>query len=278
MPKNTQRSDLAAEARRHDPDRWLCTLFVAEPGRDAAMALLLLNHELARIPDLVSQPLTGMIRYQWWRDALEEAAAGRPRAHPVIEALAKPIARARLDLGELLAMIDAREHDLDHVAPEDMTVLEGYLEATAGAVQVSTARLLDADPAEITAARAVGTAFGLIGIVRAAALMARQDRAMLPRSLVEAAGVEPDRAWPERSREALRPAIRSICERAMAILDESRRAPWRRGRAAALPGVLARDYALRIARADFDPQVAAGLRRAPTMPIRLWWAFQFGAI
>lgn len=274
MPENAPLSDLSAQARRHDPDRWLCGLFVAAPQREAATALLVLNQELARIPDLVTQPLIGMMRYQWWRDALEEAAAGRPRAHPVVQALAGPIGQGRLDPAELAAMIDARAHDIDHMAPEDLTALEGYLEATAGAVQASIARLLDATPVEIAAARSVGTAFGLVGIARATAVMASRSRSMLPSQLTEAAGVPANELWSESVRDALRPVIRAICERATTILSGSQHVRWRRGTAAALPGVLAGDYAHRIARAGFDPVVAGELGRPASMPLRLWWAFR----
>jgi phytoene synthase len=267
--------DLAAEARLHDPDRWLCALFAPARHRDAAMALIVLNHELARVPEVVTQPLAGTIRYQWWRDAIESAAAGRPLPQPVLQALAEPLAQDRLDSGELLAMVDARERDLDRLAPEDLTDLEGYAEATSGALQAGTARLLGAGETEIAAARAIGTAYGLIGILRATAALARQDRMALPRTLTEAAGIdEPSAVLAAASCEAVRPAIRRICERAVAILDRPRPAFARGAAAAALPAVLARDYARRIAATGFDPRLAAGLRRPPTMPLRLWWAFR----
>ena len=69
---------LLAEAKRRDPDRFLCALFAPAERRDDLLALLLFNDELARIPDAVTQPVTGLIRLQWWRDALDELLTGRP--------------------------------------------------------------------------------------------------------------------------------------------------------------------------------------------------------
>jgi hypothetical protein len=62
----------------------------------------------------------------------------------------------------------------------------------------------------------------------------------------------------------------------MAILDLPRPALQRDAAAATLPAVLARDYARHIARAGFDPLIAASLRRPALMPLRLWWAFRRG--
>jgi phytoene synthase len=265
---------LATEARRQDPDRWLCTLFAPAALRDEAMALLLLNHELARIPELVSQPVAGMIRYQWWRDAIDGAAEGEPRAQPVVEALSRSLRAGRLDRAELLAMVEAREHDLDRLAPEDPAALEAYAEATAGAVQAAMARLLGAEATGIVAARSIGTAWGLIGIIRATAHLAQQGRSLLPTSLTEAVGVEPNVVLTAESREAVADVLRRLGERATAILDRPRPALPRHAVAAVLPAVLARLYLGRIAAMGFDPVAAATLTRPPLAPLRLWWAYR----
>ena len=72
-------SYLLAETKRRDPDRYLCALFAPADRRDSVLALVLFNDELARIPIVVTQPMTGLIRLQWWRDALDELAAGGGR-------------------------------------------------------------------------------------------------------------------------------------------------------------------------------------------------------
>ena len=89
---------LLAETQRLDPDRYLCALFAPADRREPLLALAVLGRQLARVPHIVTQPMAGLIRYQWWRDAIDEAAAGRPREQPVVEGLAaglRPTRRAR---------------------------------------------------------------------------------------------------------------------------------------------------------------------------------------
>ncbi len=90
--------DLLTEARRLDPDRSLAMAFAATGDRPILLSLVLFNAELARIPEIVREPMAGMIRYQWWRDAVADAAGGRsPDRHPVLPGLSAGLADGRLD-------------------------------------------------------------------------------------------------------------------------------------------------------------------------------------
>ncbi len=110
---------LLGEARRHDPDRYLCALLAPADRRATLIALTVFNHELARVPEVVSQPLAGMIRLQWWRDAIDELVRGEvPRRQPVVEAMAEAIAKGRVSPRMLHALIDAREPALERPAPD----------------------------------------------------------------------------------------------------------------------------------------------------------------
>jgi phytoene synthase len=264
-------SGLAEEARAADPDRFLCALFMPPAQRDAAMALVLLNHELARIPELVSKPLPGLIRCQWWREALEATAAGRPPDHPVLRALAPPLTAGRLDPAELLSLVEAREPDLEGWAPETLDELEAHAAATAGTLQAATARLLGADAATLTRARNAGTAFGLVGAVRAVDAQARRGRVLLPRDRLAGAGITAADVLAGRMSLGLGDVVRAIIGRAEALLAASR-PPDR----ATLPAVLAGAYARRLRRLGHDPFRAADLTRPPTLPLRLWWAARRG--
>ena len=123
---------LIGEARRHDPDRYLCALLAPADRRDTLIALTVFNHELARVPEVVSQPLAGMIRLQWWRDAIDELVRGEdPRRQPVVEAMAEALAEGRVAPRMLHALIDAREPALERPAP-DLGWLEAYAMGTSG--------------------------------------------------------------------------------------------------------------------------------------------------
>lgn len=103
--------DLDALVRRVDPDRWLSSRFVADgAARADLITLYALDHELTRIPLIVTNPLMGEIRLTWWREGLEEIAEGKPpRAHAVLRA----VADSALPPTALAALAEARLGDLD---------------------------------------------------------------------------------------------------------------------------------------------------------------------
>jgi phytoene synthase len=162
---------LAGEARRHDPDRYLCALFAPAAHRYAFLGLVLFNHELARIPGAVDQPMAGYIRYQWWREAVDELAAGKPaRRHPVVAELAAALQRGWAAPDGLQALVDAREQALERVDARDSAALERYVAGTSGAVQALLYAALGGRGAdEADAATSIGTAFGLLGVAGAVA-------------------------------------------------------------------------------------------------------------
>lgn len=105
--------------------------YAAEADRARLAALFAFQVELRRIPSLVSEPPLGEIRLQWWREALDELAAGKTaRAHPVVRSLATTgaIGAASHDLAERL--IDARARLL--YEPQ-FSSLEGLREFLRGA-------------------------------------------------------------------------------------------------------------------------------------------------
>lgn len=71
-----------------DEDLFISLRYAPDADQPRLAALFAMQVELRRIPALVSEAPLGEIRLQWWREALDELAAGKtPRAHPVIKAL-----------------------------------------------------------------------------------------------------------------------------------------------------------------------------------------------
>lgn len=133
--------DLETTVREQAPDRWLSSRFVSdEAARADLVALYALDHELTRIPHVVTDPLMGEIRMTWWREGLEEIAEGRAvRAHPVLQA----IAATRLPPVALAALAEARLGDLD--GPKTGDALLKHVDATEGLVMALAARRLSAE-------------------------------------------------------------------------------------------------------------------------------------
>lgn len=115
-------TDLDAQVRTADLDRWLSSRFVADPGlRADLIALYAFEAELMAIPTRVTQPMLAEMRYVWWSEQLDGVFAGVARkGHPVLEALTDVVARHDLDRASFDALIEAHigrvhgePHDLD---------------------------------------------------------------------------------------------------------------------------------------------------------------------
>lgn len=102
-------TDLDAQVRAADIDRWLSSRFVAdEPARADLIALYAFEAELMAIPTRVTQPMLAEMRYRWWADQMDGVFSGEPRkGHPVLEALADVVHRRGLDRAPLDALIEA---------------------------------------------------------------------------------------------------------------------------------------------------------------------------
>ena len=123
MPASPPDSYRAAEAshryvldlvRNADRERFLGALFAPEPQRSGLLALLAFDHELARTRSVTKEPMLARIRLEWWREAMTEAAgSGKPRAQPIVDALAETVRRHGLALESLVDLIDAREEEIE---------------------------------------------------------------------------------------------------------------------------------------------------------------------
>jgi phytoene synthase len=153
--------DLDALVRRVDPDRWLSSRFIADPAARAdVVALYAYDHELARAPRVVSNPLLGEIRLTWWREALDEIYEGRPvRRHPGAQALAQVVARRALPRESLETLVDARYRELDP-QPQREAEAVAWAESTGGCCAELAAAILDPQVRPGLAARA-GAAWAL---------------------------------------------------------------------------------------------------------------------
>lgn len=95
--------------RTVDEARWLSSRYASEDDRVTLIILYAFYYELARIRLVVTDQTLGNIRFQWWRDALNELARGDVRQHDVVLALADQLARGRLSIADLMPLIDQHE-------------------------------------------------------------------------------------------------------------------------------------------------------------------------
>ncbi|MEZ5669689.1 MAG: squalene/phytoene synthase family protein [Alphaproteobacteria bacterium] len=162
--------------RHGDRDRYLVALFAPAAARAALTALFALNCELAKTVHVVSEPMLGQIRLQWWRESVDGIFAGAPRRHAVIQPLAAAVARFGLPRAPFDAMIDARERDLDPAPFAGVEDLAGYCAATEGPLLTLGRAATGQVPAAIGADAGAGVAAGY-GIARLLCELAQNRRA-----------------------------------------------------------------------------------------------------
>jgi len=197
-------SELDQIVRRADEDRWLASRFAPADARAALIALYALNHEIARTAEVVTQEGLGLIRLNWWREGVANAAQKKPNAQPILQALPPalktPAARAVLDV-----LIDARAADFQSAPFPTWDHLDAYLDATAGGVMRLALMCCAADVDEQTL-QATARAWGGVGLMRAGAVWAARGRTFLPTGEDAHAMVARTRAAYERARARVLPS------------------------------------------------------------------------
>ena len=205
----------AAEAlKATDRDRYLATLVLTGPRRDAVTALYAFNADVASIRERVSNPAPGEIRLQWWSDALEGEGHGAVRQNPVADALLDTIERYSIPSGTLLRLIGARRFDLYDDPMPDLETFEGYAGETVSTLYQLAAMILnDGQPIETgDAAGHLGVAHAMIGHLRGFGYVSAQGRIMLPWSVFAANGVQEGEIFAGVESEGLVEALGQITE------------------------------------------------------------------
>ena len=273
--KGADQKSLAALVRRHDRERYLTTLFAPADRREAMLALFAFNYEIAKTREVVSEPLLGRIRLQWWREGIDVAyGEGRVREHEVMTPLGAAIRRHRLSRVDFDRLIDAREQDLEPEAPPTLVALEGYCRDSSGTLQTLVLEVLG-EPGEIArdAASAAGTAYALAGLLRAVPFHARAKRQFIPRALADAEGLDLRDLFELRPTPALATIVEHLAARAEEFLARARAHRSEIPRAAVpalLPARLATAHLRRLKRARFNvfaPELARPMGGA--MPLTM---------
>jgi phytoene synthase len=255
-------SPLGELVRRHDPDRFLTVLFAPPERRETLITLYAFNHELARARDVASQALLALIRLQWWREVVE----GEAKPHEVGTPLLTMIRDGRLDRAALLALIEARETEVDGDLPT-LEAWRAWLLAGAGGLAVAAAQALGVtEPAMLEGVRLRGAAYGVGGLLRSRLLLAAQGRAPWPGDLLAEQDLTPDAAVADPSGPAMVAIFALLAAEGRVWLKQAAALPSvpRPAVAAALPGVLARRDLRRPLSAEVRPR-GLGDRGAVTL-------------
>ncbi|MCL7997601.1 phytoene/squalene synthase family protein [Brucella sp. 21LCYQ03] len=188
---NQNEEHCLALLREADRDRYLSVLYAPEDRRGALAALYAFNTEIARIRDLVHEPLPGEVRLQWWRDLINGEARGSAEAHPLAAALIDTINKYDLPRVAFDNYCEARIFDLYDDTMPSRNDLEGYCGETASALIQLGTLILDRDAAQAhteTIGHA-GVAQAVTGLLRLLPIHRRRGQLYVPADMLQAVGV-----------------------------------------------------------------------------------------
>lgn len=156
----------AALVEKADPDRFAAAMAAPLAARRILFPLYAFNVEISRAPWVTQEAMIAEMRLQWWRDALEEIAEGRPaRRHEVVTPLAGILAPETARL--LDRAVAARRWDIYRDAFEDDAHFRRYLQDTAGLLTWAAAHSLGAPESAREKVMALGHAAGLARFLQA---------------------------------------------------------------------------------------------------------------
>ena len=212
-----------ALVREADHDRYLATLFAPAEHRNALYALYAFNVEIARVRDLVRQPLPGEIRLQWWREALEGKRDSEAAANPVAAVLREVLQRYNIAPLRLIGLIDAHAFDLYDEPMATLDDLDAYARASQGALLRTAADILapTAAAAEVLIGYA-GIAYTLTGVLSLLGRHAARRQLFVPLEVLERHKLAPADVFARETGAPLQAALAELRRHARHQLTAAR--------------------------------------------------------
>ncbi|RHZ52677.1 uncharacterized protein CDV56_106115 [Aspergillus thermomutatus] len=166
---------------KYDRPSYTLSTFIPQKSQTFYLALRALNVTLSMIPETTSSHTIGLMRLQFWRDAVTKILAGSPPKEPIAILLASAISdlnertqgRGRVSKAWLNKMINAREQTLTNDPYPTISALETYAENTYSTLLYLT--LSSLPMTSITAdhvASHIGKAAGIAAVLRGLPLVA----------------------------------------------------------------------------------------------------------
>ncbi|MDB5491681.1 MAG: Phytoene/squalene synthetase [Micavibrio sp.] len=169
--------------RTHDPDRFLISLYFPSEIRPYLWALYAFNYEIAKTREIVTDTTIGLIRLQWWRDAIEGMyERNAVLEHDVVEGMAEAMWRFNLPREFLDHMIYAREFDLEDRSAGSLEGLCNYADFTHTPLLRLSAMVVGENP-DHPALQPVAMAYALTGLLRARPFHQAQGWDLIPEGM-----------------------------------------------------------------------------------------------
>ena len=267
----TALSYTAETVRKYDPDRFLLSLFAPPEKREALCALYAFNYEIAKTREVVTETQLGLIRLQWWRDALAGVyEQDKVLEHQTLQPLAAAIKAYDLPRALFDSLIYAREFDLEDRLPSTLDGMVKYAEYTAAPLLHLSLRVVGEEGQ--AAIEPVAAAYALTGLLRAIPVHLSQRRCYLPENLVQRQQITVYDLYDGTGIAKLPPVVADVAAAAGKCLRDAGRpsSPFLRRQAK-----LADMYLQKI-RASGHDVFSSHMATPPLLrELRVWWAGVF---
>ncbi|XP_029447598.1 NADH dehydrogenase (ubiquinone) complex I, assembly factor 6 isoform X2 [Rhinatrema bivittatum] len=178
---------------------------------------------LRQVKDLVSQKEIGLMRMQFWKDAVEDMYRDNPPPQPVAMELWKAIKKHNLTKRWLVRMIEEREKNLDDRAYRSMQDLETYAENTQSSLLYLTLETLGVKDIHADhAASHIGKAQGIITCLRAVPYHSGRRKVFLPMDICMLHGASQEDFIRRSEEKNIRDVIFDIASQAHLHLKHAR--------------------------------------------------------
>ncbi|MGB7285774.1 MAG: squalene/phytoene synthase family protein [Salaquimonas sp.] len=176
---------------KEDRGLYSSLLFLPETFREAAASLYAFHLEIGKIPFLVSEPMPGEIRLQWWRDVVSGERRDEAKSNPLAVGLLETITRHQLPIDGFLRYLDAKVFDLYNDPMPDRVTLEAYLGETESFIIQMIANCCGAENNTELADTCghSGVAIGISKLVTRLAYDRDRQRVYVPCDLLRASGL-----------------------------------------------------------------------------------------
>ena len=254
-------------------------LFLPAPRRAAITAFYAFCREVDDVVDETRDAGVAAAKLAWWRQEVQAAFAGHP-SHPVMKALVPLAAQFEIQPGQLLAVIDGCQIDLQQTRFLDYAGLQHYCHLVAGVVGEVAAGIFGRTDARTTQyAHRLGLALQLTNIIRDVGDDARRGRIYLPMAELQRFGVSAHdilrREAPWGYSERFDALMRFQAERAHRMYDEAFALLPEADRRAQKPGLMmANIYRALLREIEADGYQVLHQRTSLTPLRKLWIAWR----
>jgi NADH dehydrogenase [ubiquinone] 1 alpha subcomplex assembly factor 6 len=201
--------------RLNDYEHYLTGLFSPIQSRNVVWAIRAFNVETAQIQDLVSEPIIGKMRIEWWRGMIDKTFRGYPIDHPISLLLAESLENTHLTKEFFLKILTAREKIMGQSQFPSMQDLEEYGENTTGSLlRLHLEALNIPDETAQNAITHLGKSLGISFALRSIPFQLEKRRFCLPSDVMAKHSISTEEIFRKGPPDSLPDAVFEIATRA----------------------------------------------------------------